>query len=154
VIETAKRVSMSRYAAIYVAIMVGSAALIFVFALLSPEMIRTYGKHTGIPIRFVAGMVAYQMFIREHSRLLKREEYWEVVAGCAVLTFAWETFWFSVTLFFKEIPTASAAAALLIFMLIAASMSCAIPMFGFSRWMGSIFLRAELKRRAIVARRA
>jgi hypothetical protein len=153
VIETAKRVSMSRYAAIYVAILVGSAALVFVSAILFPELIRAYGKHTSIPTRFVAAMVAYQTFIRERSRLLNREEYWEVVAYCAVLTFAWETFWFSVRLFFREIPTGSAAAALLIFMLIAALMSCAIPMFGFSNWMGNTFLKAELKRRAIAASR-
>jgi hypothetical protein len=141
---------MGRYAALYAAWMIGISLAIIVVFLFFPDLAERAGSGVSIAPKIVAAMVTYQTFIRKHVRLLTREEYWEIVIYCAVVTFVWEAIVFAIAMLGQVLPGLSSGAAIGIFVVVAGLVSFAVPALGFKSFSGNWLLKAELKRRASV----
>jgi hypothetical protein len=147
--EIVAHVRMGRYAALYAAWMIGISLVFIVVFLFFPDLAEKAGSSVSIVPKIVAAMMAYQTFVRKHARLVIREEYWEVVIYCAVVTFAWEAIVFAIALLGHALPDLSPATTIGIFVVFAGLVSFAVPAVGFRNFVGNWLLKAELKRRAI-----
>ena len=151
--EIVEHVRMGRYAALYAAWMIGVSLAFIVVFLFFPNLAEKAGSSVSIVPKIVAAMTAYQMFIRKHTRLVTREEYWEVVIYCAVVTFVWEGIVSAIAILGHALPALSTAKTIGILVVIAGLVSFAVPALGFRSFIGDRLLKAELKRRAIAESR-
>ena len=151
--EVLEPVRMGRYAALYAAWMIGVSLVFIVASLFFPDLAEKAGSSVSVVPKIVAATMVYQMFVTKHGRLLTREEYWEVVIYCAVVTLVWEAIVFAIAFFGDALPALSPATTMGIFVVIAGLVSFGIPALGFSRLMGGRLVKAELKRRAIAESR-
>jgi hypothetical protein len=137
--------SVARYVFIYVGWLIAASVVVAIVSILLPVVMRSSGLFLVVSVRVAAAMAAYQAFIKRHARLLDPEEYWDLVAFCGVLAFAWEAFWFCIGAALDDRPIHSWQA--IVFGFVGgALLDLAAPAFGFSNRMGNRILQTQLKR--------
>lgn len=149
--QSTERESVARYVLIYLGWMIAASVVVATVLMLFPGVMHSSGLFLVVSVRVAAAMAAYQAFIKRHSRLLDAEEYWDLVAFCGLLGFAWEAFWFCVGAALDDRPIHSWQA--IVFGFVGgALLDVAAPAFGFSNRTGNRLLNAHMKRQAAVFR--
>jgi hypothetical protein len=146
-LENAQSAPLRRYVGRFAAWFIGALVVLFIIAIIFPEIATEYGKHIRLAITMGSVVAAYQLFLKEQQRLLSDSEYWRMVGLCSAVAAATEAVQLILIWSVGELPPLSSG--LWIFVLFLSAILTVGPiLFGFSKWFGNTLLKAETRRQA------
>jgi hypothetical protein len=146
-LENAQSVSLRRYVGRFAVLYIGALVVLFIVAMIFPQIAAEFGKHISFAITIASAMAAYQLFLKEQKRLLSSSEYWRMVGLCSAIAAAVEGAQLMLIWSTGELPPLSPGLWILT-LLLAAIMTAAPILVGFSKWFGNTLIRAETRRQA------
>jgi hypothetical protein len=146
-LQTAQPVPLGRYVGKFAAWFVGALIVFSILAMIFPEIAAEYGKSISLAITITSVMAAYQLFVKEQTRLLSHSEYWRMVGLCSAIAAAASITQLMLAWSVGELPPLSPGLWILV-LFIAAVVTIVPVLLGFSKWTGNSLLKAEARRQA------